>query len=158
MNELLLEYIYRYVDGDCTEAEVERVREAVRQDPRVAEELFRAALDRTLLAEVLGRSGRASPTPGRKREAEMARLVVREGEAAGRGYVIRPGKTHVVFGRRPGVEFQVLDEKASREHAEVVFSGGRFIVRDLQSRNGTYLDGRKLERDETLEAGSLIRI
>ncbi|MHC5055679.1 MAG: protein kinase domain-containing protein [Planctomycetota bacterium] len=158
MNELLLEYIYRYVDGDCIEAEVERVREAVRQDPRVAEELFRAALDRTLLAEVFGRSGRASPTPGRKREAEMARLVVREGEAAGRGYVIRPGKTHVVFGRRPGVEFQVLDEKASREHAEVVFSGGRFIVRDLQSRNGTYLDGRKLERDETLEAGSLIRI
>jgi serine/threonine-protein kinase len=158
MDDRLLECIYRYVDGDCSEPEADEVREAVQGDPGVAEELFRAALDRTLLAEVLKDSGRNSPVPGRAGEPELARLVVREGEAAGRGYVIRPGTTRVVLGRRSGVEFQVLDERASREHAEVVLSGDRFIVRDLKSRNGTLLDGRRLERDEPLEAGSLIRI
>ena len=158
MDDRLLECIYRYVDGDCSESEADEVRTAVQGDPGLAEELFRAALDRTLLAEVLRCPDRASPVPGRTREPELARLVVREGEASGRGYVIRPGTARVVFGRRAGVEFQVLDEKASREHAEVVLSGDHFIVRDLQSRNGTYLDGRKLERDEPLEAGSLIRI
>ena len=30
-----------------------------------------------------------------------------------------------------------------------VDSEGRYVLRDLDSRNGTYLDGRRLERDET---------
>jgi len=154
MDERLLRIIYGYVDGQCTEAEADEVRAAVARDPSVADELYRAALDRRLLVEVLG----GAPVTERAHEAEMARLVVREGEGAGSAYVIRPGTARVVLGRRSGVEFQILDEKASRDHAEVVFSEGRYVLRDLGSSNGTSLDGRRLERDETLRPGSLIRI
>ena len=80
MDDRLLECIYRYVDGDCSESEADEVRQAVRDDPGLVEELFRAALDRTLLVEVLARSGTASPVPGKTPDTEMARLVVREGE------------------------------------------------------------------------------
>jgi transcriptional regulator with GAF, ATPase, and Fis domain len=50
------------------------------------------------------------------------------------------------------------DERASRRHTEVALDGDRWRVRDLGSRNGTFLDGTRLEPERTRGAGGLLRI
>jgi transcriptional regulator of acetoin/glycerol metabolism len=51
----------------------------------------------------------------------------------------------------------VDDSCLSRRHAEVAFAGGRFEVRDLGSRNGTFLDGKRVSESASAEEG-LLRI
>ena len=49
-------------------------------------------------------------------------------------------------GRGKNCEVQLSDPAVSRSHAEISFEGGSWWVRDLQSANGTFLDGKKVER------------
>ena len=49
-------------------------------------------------------------------------------------------------GRDKSCELRLADTGVSRFHAEFWFSDGKWWVLDLQSANGTYLDGRKVER------------
>lgn len=50
------------------------------------------------------------------------------------------------IGRGMGCEVQIVEPTVSRTHAEVVFVGGKWWLHDLQSANGTYVDGEKVER------------
>lgn len=51
----------------------------------------------------------------------------------------------------------VLDElTASTRHAEIREDEGRFIVKDLHSANGTYLNGTKIEGEAELRDGDVI--
>jgi pSer/pThr/pTyr-binding forkhead associated (FHA) protein/soluble lytic murein transglycosylase-like protein len=50
------------------------------------------------------------------------------------------------LGRDETCDVQVSDPKVSRIHAEFWFENGQWWVHDLQSANGTYVDGRKVER------------
>jgi transcriptional regulator of acetoin/glycerol metabolism len=49
----------------------------------------------------------------------------------------------VVIGRGD-VSFAIADDKASRRHARVRMRGGLWFVDDLDSRNGTFVDGERL--------------
>ncbi|MHC4252187.1 MAG: protein kinase domain-containing protein [Planctomycetota bacterium] len=88
----------------------------------------------------------------------MAKLVVREGRDVGAEYVFPPDKRRIVLGRRSANEIQVLDPQASREHTAVIVDGGRYILRDLKSRNGTHLNDEPVTADEEIEFGDRIRI
>jgi len=50
------------------------------------------------------------------------------------------------IGRQSTNDVVVLAEKTSRQHARVVLSGGRFVLEDLGSANGTLVNGVKIER------------
>jgi len=50
------------------------------------------------------------------------------------------------IGRQSTNDVVVLAEKTSRQHARVVLSGGRFVLEDLGSANGTFVNGVKIER------------
>ncbi len=50
------------------------------------------------------------------------------------------------------------DERVSRAHTEVSQQAGRFRVRDLGSRNGTYVDGVRLSGDLVVAGGALLRL
>jgi transcriptional regulator of acetoin/glycerol metabolism len=50
------------------------------------------------------------------------------------------------------------DDRASREHCRVEFDAGSWCVTDLGSRNGTFLNGARLEAAETLEGPPLLRV
>lgn len=50
------------------------------------------------------------------------------------------------IGRDPSCEVQISHQKTSRKHAEVYFEDDRWWIRDLQSKNGTILDGRTINQ------------
>ena len=62
-----------------------------------------------------------------------------------------------VIGRTESCHVRVDDEKVSREHAAVVRKGRRLVLRDLQSRNGTILDGHFV-RERSLNPGDVFRV
>ncbi|MCL2625049.1 MAG: SpoIIE family protein phosphatase [Planctomycetaceae bacterium] len=63
-----------------------------------------------------------------------------------------------VLGRHPYCEV-VLDHGAvSREHARISRNKSRYCVEDLHSRNGTYLNGKQIERKQPLFNGDVIRV
>ena len=70
--------------------------------------------------------------------------------------VLRPGEVLLV-GRDPACQVVVDDRSVSRRHAEISWSGGGWVIRDLGSRNGIHLDG---ERTDTIRVtnGAEIRI
>ncbi len=48
------------------------------------------------------------------------------------------------IGRDPGNDLVLRDPRVSRRHAEIVFDKGFFILRDLGSANGSYVNGKKI--------------
>lgn len=50
------------------------------------------------------------------------------------------------------------DDRLSRRHVRVEHENGRFIVTDLGSRNGTYVDGTRVQESATFDAPRLLRI
>jgi DNA-binding winged helix-turn-helix (wHTH) protein len=52
----------------------------------------------------------------------------------------------------------LTEQRVSRRHAHIVVSQGLAILEDLGSRNGTYLNGRKIEGPVTLHSGDRIGI
>jgi len=51
----------------------------------------------------------------------------------------------------------VLDKiSISREHCEIVAANGGYFIRDLESRNGTYVEGQRISKDTPLRAGQRI--
>jgi Nif-specific regulatory protein len=68
-----------------------------------------------------------------------------------------PGQVTTI-GRAPTNRIVVRDDICSRNHCEVFQSEGRWAVRDLNSRNGTLVDGEPIRGDYELEDGQLIQI
>lgn len=50
------------------------------------------------------------------------------------------------LGREAGCEVHLDDPMISRRHAEILYSEGRWWIRDLGSRNGTHVNGKRIER------------
>ncbi len=65
----------------------------------------------------------------------------------------------VVIGRNPTTDITLLDEGISREHALILFDedGPDYIVEDLQSTNGTKVNGKRV-RSAALAEGDEIQI
>jgi peptidoglycan lytic transglycosylase D len=54
--------------------------------------------------------------------------------------------TSFFLGREQGCDVELADAQVSRRHAEVSLVDGEWIIRDLQSSNGLFVDGRRVER------------
>lgn len=57
---------------------------------------------------------------------------------------------HCLVGRSSTCTLRIDEAKASREHARIVFSGERWTIRDLGSRNGTFVNGKRIAPGATL--------
>src|SRR5437667_2902778 len=68
-------------------------------------------------------------------------------------------QTHRPFtvGRDPGNDIILRDPKVSRHHAEIVFERGFFVLHDLASANGTYVNAKRI-RVAPLTHGAKIRM
>ncbi len=64
----------------------------------------------------------------------------------------------LVIGRSSKADLPLPDPSLSREHARLFQEDGRWFVEDLGSRNGTYLEGRRLEASAPLGPGQSLRM
>ena len=86
-----------------------------------------------------------------------ARLVVQAGDSAGKSYALCEAET--LIGRNASTDISLADEGISREHALILYDEGTesFSVEDLQSTNGTLVNGKRV-RSITLQHGDELRI
>ncbi|MGZ7495540.1 FHA domain-containing protein FhaB/FipA [Corynebacterium sp. ZY180755] len=66
--------------------------------------------------------------------------------------------TEIVMGRATDCTFTVGDDYASGRHARLLRRGNDWVVEDLDSRNGTYVSGYRIDQPEKVSAGSDIKI
>lgn len=79
----------------------------------------------------------------------VADLIFRNGPYEGKGVGLPAGKT-ITVGRSREVELPLPDLKLSRRHCRIESGLNGFILRDLNSTNGTYLNGRRVEGEVQL--------
>lgn len=63
----------------------------------------------------------------------------------------------IEVGRSPSCGWTVPDRKLSRAHLSITPAGRGFVVRDLESRNGVFCDGSRLDAPREVLAGAVIR-
>lgn len=94
-------------------------------------------------------TGASGPEPGLV-------LLYAEGYGALPAAVVL-GKKPVILGRDSAADIPLPVTAVSRRHAELSFSRGTYVVRDLGSTNGTLVDGQRVE-EAALEPNAELRI
>ncbi|HMP89671.1 MAG TPA: FHA domain-containing protein [Kiritimatiellia bacterium] len=67
------------------------------------------------------------------------------------------GERSITIGRSPDADIILLDEKVSRVHCGIRLWDGEFYIKDLKSKNGTYVNGRRVEVSK-LKTSDVIKI
>lgn len=67
------------------------------------------------------------------------------------------GDQPITIGRSPEADIVLLDEKVSRIHCGVRLWDGEFYIKDLKSRNGTWVNNQRVEVTK-LKPGDVIRV
>ena len=62
------------------------------------------------------------------------------------------------IGRGPENKIPIADGSVSTKHARIARTPEGFVLEDLQSRNGTFVNGERLEQPRVLADGDLIRL
>lgn len=88
--------------------------------------------------------------------AMYPKLVTLLGPSRGKTYELRESK--ISIGRLPTNQVHLPEQGVSRQHCALETTGGRVILRDLESRNGTRVNGlpviqRVLEDGDVIEVG-----
>ena len=82
------------------------------------------------------------------------RLLSLTGSNKGTSYYIEADR--VVLGRSENVDVQIIDGKASREHAEIVRYMDHFILTDLGSQNGIVVNDLKVSQHRLTDGDKII--
>ncbi len=102
-------------------------------------------------------AGRREVKPTRGRGGLPARLVVLEPKER-RGTAFAIGE-RIGIGRETDNTVVISDDAyISSHHAAITLHEGRIVVDDLESRNGTYLNGVKLTQRQTVHVGDRIQV
>lgn len=95
------------------------------------------------------------PKPPRRNKTPN-RLVVTEGALA--GTTLQLGDRPITIGRASDSTLVIDDDYASTRHAQLVPHDGEWMLEDMGSTNGTYLDRGKVGRPTPVSVGVPIRI
>lgn len=84
----------------------------------------------------------------------MAKLVVLSAGSNGRSYELVDKTT---IGRVDDNSFQIAEPSVSSHHCEVLLRGSDVVVKDLNSTNGTFINGEKIS-ESVLKPGQTLRL
>jgi len=63
-----------------------------------------------------------------------------------------------LLGRHSDCNHQIWHPMVSRRHCEIRQNGDTFLIRDLKSSNGTYVNGRPIRDETPLKEGDEVRL
>ncbi|MDY7039491.1 MAG: FHA domain-containing protein [Chloroflexota bacterium] len=87
---------------------------------------------------------------------EQPMLVIEEGQLAGRKWVM--DKDIFILGRDEDCDVALPERLVSRHHAAIRRKNGEYLLEDLGSKNGTFLNGQPVTRPAALQDGDEIQI
>ncbi len=97
-----------------------------------------------------------SPSPVSPSRSDTTVLVIVDGQKAGMTFPLPPSCT---VGRAPDNSIVVPDQFISSHHARIYKSKkGEWVLEDLGSTNGTYLDEKQIAGPIIIKPGQLIRL
>lgn len=85
----------------------------------------------------------------------MAKLVVLSAGLNGRTHDLNVDRTTI--GRVEDNTFQIADPSVSSHHCEALLHGGDIVIKDLNSTNGTFINGEKIS-ESVLKPGQTLRL
>jgi hypothetical protein len=83
-------------------------------------------------------------------------LVIRDGELAGQRWAI--DTEEFIIGRGNDCNLVLPERQVSRYHVKILRQNGRFLLQDLDSKNGTHLNGRQVQGTVPIQDGDEIQI
>ena len=86
----------------------------------------------------------------------MSKLFIINGPMEGKSFDLKSGITFV--GRSPDNDIQIKDKSISRKHVKIAREGDKFLIEDLKSQNGTFIDGDALSPGDKFEVGEGVPI
>jgi pSer/pThr/pTyr-binding forkhead associated (FHA) protein len=107
-------------------------------------------------AQAAPRPARAAPAPAKARKAAARRLVIVDGDRVGTTVALEDEP--VTIGRADDSTIALTDDYVSTRHARLVPDAGQWLLEDLGSTNGTYLDRQRVTAPTPVPVGVPIRI
>jgi phosphoserine phosphatase RsbU/P len=86
----------------------------------------------------------------------MAALVTMKGPNLGQRFPLEGD--HTLIGRQPDAAVYLESLAVSRHHAQIVHKNGGYVVEDLRSSNGTYVNGTRISAPTPLTEGDTLQV
>ncbi len=86
----------------------------------------------------------------------MAKLVILSQGLTGKSHELKVDKTTI--GRVEDNTFPITEPSVSSHHCEVFLRGTDVVVNDLNSTNGTFINGEKITGEAPLKPGQILRL
>ena len=86
--------------------------------------------------------------------ASQFQLIMRQGPTPGATFTLEGDQLNI--GRESSNEITINDAEISRRHARLTFQGGKYVLEDLGSTNGTFVNGQRLAGPRVLKAGEVV--
>jgi pSer/pThr/pTyr-binding forkhead associated (FHA) protein len=81
-------------------------------------------------------------------------LIMRTGPTPGAAFTLEGDQ--ITIGRDSSNGIVINDAEISRRHARLTFQGGKYVLEDLGSTNGTFVNGQRLAGPRVLKAGEVV--
>ena len=83
-------------------------------------------------------------------------LTMRSGPNPGTVYALDADQINI--GRDSANEIAVNDAEVSRRHSRLSFQGGKYVLEDMGSTNGTFVNGQRLTGPRVLKSGEVVSL
>jgi len=83
-------------------------------------------------------------------------LMISEGELAGQRWTL--ANDEMLIGRGNDADIVLPERQVSRYHSKILYLDGRYFLEDLDSKNGTFLNGQQVQGTAPLQDGDEIQI
>ncbi|GAA1511578.1 hypothetical protein BJ978_001002 [Agromyces terreus] len=106
------------------------------------------------VAAAAGAAGAASA--GASASEAPSKLVITSGQKAGTEFPL--GRDEITIGRSSDSAIIIRDDYTSTHHARMMLWSGRWMIQDLDSTNGTFLDGVRVTAPVPIPLGATIKV
>jgi predicted component of type VI protein secretion system len=88
--------------------------------------------------------------------AALFQFVMRSGPTPGVTFPLEGDQ--LIIGRDAVNAVAINDAEVSRKHARLTFQGGKYVIGDLGSTNGTFVNGQRLVSSTVLKSGDVVSL